>query len=206
MTNFVKTAFLGTALAAMMLPAVAQTSPAPEPPQQNHSTIDSRQDYQQDRIGRGIENGSLTPGEAARIERNQARLAREEQRMRAANGGKLTAADRAKLDQQQAHLSKQIYNQKHDAQKVENQDPKNRVDARQENQQDRIGRGVANGSLTSAEAARLEKNQARIDKEVAKDRAANGGSLTPQERHQIKGQENRASRAIYKAKHNNRRQ
>lgn len=205
MKNLVKSAFLGTALAAMMLPAIAQTTPAPEPPQQN-STINSRQENQQDRIGQGIENGSLTPGEATRLERNEGRMKREEQRMRAQNGGKLTAADRAKLDQQQAHLSKQIYNQKHDAQTVANQDPKNRVNQREDNQQDRIGRGVANGSLTSGEAAHLEKNQARIDNEVAKDRAANGGSLTSQERQQVKAQENRQSHAIYKAKHNNRRQ
>lgn len=205
MKNTVKAAFFGTALAAMMLPAFAQTTPTPEPPQQN-STINSRQENQQDRIGQGIQNGSLTPGEATRIENNEKRMSAEEARMRAANGGKLTAADRAKLDQQQAHLSKQIYNQKHDAQTVANQDPKNRVNRREDHQQDRIGRGVENGSLTTGEASRLEKNQTRIDNEVAKDRAANGGSLTSQERQQVKRQENRQSHAIYKAKHNNRRQ
>src|SRR5438045_5983790 len=99
MKNTVKTAFFGTALAAMMLPAFAQTTPTPEPPQQN-STIDSRQENQQDRIGQGVENGSLTPGEASRIEHNESRMKAEEARMRAANGGKLTAADRATLDRQ----------------------------------------------------------------------------------------------------------
>jgi len=205
MKNTVKTAFFGTALAALMLPAFAQTSPAPEPPQQN-STINSRQENQQDRIGQGIQNGSLTPGEATRIENNEKRMSAEEARMRAANGGKLTAADRAKLDRQQAHLSKQIYNQKHDAQKVDNQDPKNRVNRREDHEQDRIGRGVENGSLTTGEASRLEKNKTRIANELAKDSAANGGSLTSQERQQVKRQENRQSHAIYKAKHNNRRQ
>ncbi len=103
-------------------------------------------------------------------------------------------------------MSKDIAAQKHDAQTVSNQDPKNRVNRREDNQQNRIGRGVANGSLTPGEASRLERNQTRIDHEVAKDRAANGGSLTQAERQQVKGQMNRESHAIYRAKHNNRRQ
>ncbi len=99
MTNLMKTAFLSTALAAMMLPAVAQTSPAPEPPQQN-STINSRKENQQDRIGQGIQNGSLTPGEAANLEHKESQINKEEHNMRAQDGGKLTAADRATIDKQ----------------------------------------------------------------------------------------------------------
>jgi len=84
--------------------------------------------------------------------------------------------------------------------------PKSEVGRRQENQQDRIGQGVKSGQLTAGETARLEKNQARINKEVRNDRAANGGKLTPQERRQINRQQNRQSRQIYRAKHNAARQ
>src|SRR5581483_10450463 len=205
MKNTVKAAFFGTALAALMLPAFAQTTPAPEPPQQN-SSISGRKDNQQDRIGQGIENGSLTPEEATRLEHKESKINREEHNMRKADDGHLTAADRAKIDAQQSKLSKQIYNQKHDAQTVANQNPTNPVNRREDHEQDRIGRGVANGSLTPGEAAHLERNQSRIDNEVAKDRAANGGSLTSQEPQQVRSQENRQSRNIYRAKHNNRRQ
>jgi hypothetical protein len=53
--------------------------------------------------------------------------------------------------------------------------PKSEVGQRQENQQDRIAQGVKSGQLTAGETAHLEKNQARINKEVRNDRAANGG-------------------------------
>ena len=80
--------------------------------------------------------------------------------------------------------------------------PKSEVGKRQENQQDRIAQGVKSGQLTAGETAHLEKNQARINKEVRNDRAANGGKLTPQEKAQVNRQQNRQSRQIYRDKHN----
>jgi len=60
--------------------------------------------------------------------------------------------------------------------------------------------------LTAGEATHLEKNEAKINKEVRTDRAANGGKLTPQERAQVNRQQNKMSRQIYRDKHNGRRQ
>jgi hypothetical protein len=80
--------------------------------------------------------------------------------------------------------------------------PKSEVGKRQENQQDRIAQGVKSGQLTAGETAHLEKNQARINKEVHNDRAANGGKLTAQEKAQVNRQQNRQSRKIYRDKHN----
>jgi hypothetical protein len=80
------------------------------------------------------------------------------------------------------------------------------VHQRKENQQDRIAQGVKSGQLTAGETAHLEKNEAKINKEVRKDRAANGGKLTPQERRQVNRQQNRESRQIYRDKHNSRKQ
>jgi opacity protein-like surface antigen len=76
------------------------------------------------------------------------------------------------------------------------------VDARQANQQARIGEGVASGQLTPGETARLERREARIHREIQRDRAANGGTLTPAERARVNRQENRTSRQIWRAKHN----
>lgn len=73
---------------------------------------------------------------------------------------------------------------------------------REENQQDRIAEGIKSGQLTAGEAAHLEKREAAINKEIKTDRAANGGKLTPAERHQVNRQENRTSAAIYRKKHN----
>src|SRR5713101_7429776 len=77
----------------------------------------------------------------------------------------------------------------------------NEINERQRNQQKRIGEGVENGSLTPAETARLEKQEAAIHHEVRQDRKANGGTLTPQERRQVTRQQNRESKRIYKQKH-----
>ena len=77
----------------------------------------------------------------------------------------------------------------------------NEVNDRQRNQQERIGKGVENGSLTPAETARLEKQEAAIHHEVKSERKANGGTLTAQERRQVNRQQNRESKRIYRQKH-----
>lgn len=77
----------------------------------------------------------------------------------------------------------------------------NTINQRQRNQQKRIGQGVENGSLTPAETARLERQEAAIHHEVKSERKANSGTLTPQERRQVTRQQNRVSKRIYRQKH-----
>ena len=86
------------------------------------------------------------------------------------------------------------------------QAPRRNIRQRQENQQDRIANGIQGGQLTAGDAARLEKNQARINHQIHADRQANGGKLTPHERAQITREQNRQSRRIYRAKHNDKHQ
>jgi hypothetical protein len=192
---------LVAAAAAICVPAtLAQTATTTTTTKQ---TIHQRKDNQQGRIGEGVENGSLTAGEAAHIEKQESKLNKEEHAMRAEDGGKLTAADRTKLNHQQNRLSKEIYNQKHDPQH-QNLNPKSEVGQRQRNQQERIGEGIENGSMTAKEAAHMERREAGVNKEVAGMREANGGKLTPGEKKLVNHQENRNSRAIYRKKHNGR--
>ncbi|SEG59985.1 YXWGXW repeat-containing protein [Bryocella elongata] len=73
---------------------------------------------------------------------------------------------------------------------------------REANQDQRIANGLKSGQMTSGEAARAEGTQSRIDSQVARDRAANGGTLTNQERNQINREQNGASRQIYNDNHN----
>jgi hypothetical protein len=75
--------------------------------------INQRQRNQQHRIGEGIENGSLNPREAARLERAEARFNRQEARLR--QGG-LSRRERARLENEQDRLSRRIYREKHDRQ------------------------------------------------------------------------------------------
>src|SRR3954451_17109660 len=74
------------------------------------------------------------------------------------------------------------------------------IKRREEKQQGRIAQGAASGELTPGETARLEREQAKVDKTVAKDRAS-GGGLSAKERRQINRKQNRASKDIYKQKH-----
>jgi hypothetical protein len=73
--------------------------------------------------------------------------------------------------------------------------------ARVENQTDRIQNGVANGSLTPQQGARLEHKDARINREGARMAARNGGNLSERQEARIHRQMNRQSRRIYGAKH-----
>jgi hypothetical protein len=73
---------------------------------------------------------------------------------------------------------------------------------REANQDQRIANGLRSGQMTSGEAARAERTQSNIDQQVHNDRVANGGKLTGQERQQINGEQNAASRQIYNEKHN----
>ena len=198
MNYLMKSTFMAVALGAVSLGAVAQNATPSTTPTTKSPVINERKDNQQQRIGEGVENGSLTANEASHLEKKEAKLNAEERRMKADN--KLTPAERARLTRQQNALSKQIYNQKHDAQ-TQNVNPKSEVGQRQREQQKRIGEGIENGSLNAREASRLEKQETHINREVARDRAANGGTLTPAEKAKVNRQQNRESKRIYRQKH-----
>jgi len=72
---------------------------------------------------------------------------------------------------------------------------------RKENQQDRIAKGINNGSLTAGEASRLEHKEANLNKEIRTERKQNGGNLTNKEKAHVNRQQNRLSGDIYKQKH-----
>jgi hypothetical protein len=77
--------------------------------------INKRQAHQQQRIARGVENGSLTGREAARLQRHQAHIARYEARSRA-DGFGLSRAERHRIGHMQRNASWNIRRQRHDAQ------------------------------------------------------------------------------------------
>ncbi len=76
------------------------------------------------------------------------------------------------------------------------------VDQRQENQGKRIEQGVQSGELTEKEQHRLERKQRNIEK--AQKRAEADGTVDDQEKRRLKRMQNRASREIYRKKHNER--
>ena len=177
---------------ALALPAMAQSN----------QEINARKENQQDRIANGIQNGSLTAGETSSLERKEAALNQEERDMKKV--GPLTPAERATINQQQNQLSKDIYKDKHNA--AVQPPAKGEINQRKENQQDRIAQGVRSGQLTAGETARLEGREAHINRQEARMRAADNGHLTAADRAKINREQNRTSRAIYRDKHNGRKQ
>ncbi len=116
MKTTLQIAWLTAALAALMLPAMAQSPatavPAPTPPIQKW-TINQREENQQDRIAQGIKSGQLTAGETANLETKEAAINNEVRADRHLNGGKLTQAERVQVNHQLNRTSRQIYRDKH---------------------------------------------------------------------------------------------
>ena len=156
---------------------------------------------QQQRIEQGLKSGQLTTQEAARLEREQARIERDQ--ARAMSDGKLSPAEKARLEREQNRASRDIYREKHDAQTGNPSSASSqRMQAdvqRNLNQQQRIEQGVKSGQLTTREAARLERDQARDSAVEA--RAGADGKVGPNEQARIQRNENRQSRRIYREKH-----
>ncbi len=75
------------------------------------------------------------------------------------------------------------------------------VNKRQRHQQKRIVQGIRSGELTKREVLRLEKEQTRIRREERRFKA--DGVLTKRERIKLHRDLDRASRHIYKEKHDN---
>ena len=167
---------------------------------QKQPTIAERKENQQDRIANGVKSGQLTAGETSNLESKEAAINGETRADRAANGGKLTPAEKQQINRQQNQVSKQIYQDKHNANTAHYGN--NAVGQRRENQQDRIAQGIKSGQLTAGETAKLENQQKGINQQVKADRAANGGKLTQGEKKQINKEQNAASKNIYNKKHN----
>lgn len=77
----------------------------------------------------------------------------------------------------------------------------NEVNARTNNQQNRIANGVANGTMTKGQAARDEARDANIAQRESADEAKHNGHLTKKEQTNLNRAENRNSRKIYNQKH-----
>jgi hypothetical protein len=56
--------------------------------------------------------------------------------------------------------------------------------------------------MTAGETHNVEGREASINHQVATDRAADGGKLTPQEKQQVNQRQNNVSKSINKDKHN----
>jgi len=89
----------------------------PNNPGRSLYDVNQTQQNQANRINSGVQNGSLTSQEAARLQNQQNQFAAREASMRASGNG-LSVQERARLDNQQDRMSQNIYHQKNDAQGI----------------------------------------------------------------------------------------
>jgi hypothetical protein len=101
---------LGIGSAAILMASAVYAGPTSDP------GIQQREQNQQQRIDQGVTSGQITPGEAGRLERQQARIQQNETRMK--SDGKLTKQERRKLTREQDRASRNIYRKKHNNRKA----------------------------------------------------------------------------------------
>ena len=183
-------------VSSILLAFVASASYAQTPAD---STV-QRDVNQQNRIEQGLKAGSLSTGEAARLENEQSRIARLQ--AKDLKDGKLSPRERAQLTAAQNKASRDINS-------LENNNVKgNPISAsslrmqadvqRNANQEKRIEQGMQSGSLTNKRAGALERGQARVDHLEAV--AGKDGHVGKGEQATIQRAENRQSAKIHKAK------
>lgn len=78
--------------------------------------INQRQDYQQNRIERGINDGQLTRSEAGRLEQGERRIDFAQARAKA--DGRVTGQERARIERMTDRQGREIYQQSHDRQQA----------------------------------------------------------------------------------------
>ncbi len=104
--RFIQLSLLAAAIMGASLPAWADPASTPN--------IDQRQIEQQQRINQGVQSGSLTPAEAARLQRGQEHVQAVETRAKA--DGVVTPQERRRITEVQNVENRRIARQKHDRQ------------------------------------------------------------------------------------------
>ncbi len=100
--------FLATLALAFLLAGPAWARP-------HDPVVKERERNQKARIHEGVKSGELTKGEAKGLRHEQKAIHQEEKAFK--SDGKLTRAERRKLHHDQDKASRDIYQEKHDAQK-----------------------------------------------------------------------------------------
>ena len=178
-------------LAAASVGAFAQTA----------ASSVARDVKQEQRIEKGLQNGSLTTREAASLERDEAKVDRLQSQ--ALKDGKLTPAEQARLKAAQDKTSRDIHTATHNG---VNGNPQSASSQRMQadvqrniNQEKRIEGGIQNGSQTNHEVAKLERGQAKVDhKEFVAGRDGHVGAV---EQKRVQRAENKQSKRIHHEKH-----
>jgi hypothetical protein len=118
--NKITRSLLVLAMGGVTLSAFAQTttslpagSGAVDPFRPRVNQVHRRQTRPQKRIAQGVKSGSLSPREAARLEKREAGVQRQENRDLAKHNGHLTKAEQRQLNRRENRISRSIFRDKH---------------------------------------------------------------------------------------------
>jgi hypothetical protein len=95
----------------LLLAMVGEGVAATIPQSTRTPTVNRRQNRQHRRIRQGVRSGQLTRAEAARLRREQARIAAQKRAAR--RNGRVSPAERARLRREQNRANRRIYRAKH---------------------------------------------------------------------------------------------
>jgi hypothetical protein len=87
-----------------------------EPGHPRVNEVQGRIDNQENRINQGVNKGQITPNQAARDERRDARVERQLHRDEAKHDGHITKGEQAKLNRELNHNSQAIHRQRQEGQ------------------------------------------------------------------------------------------
>jgi Skp family chaperone for outer membrane proteins len=162
--------------------------------------VNTRQHQQRERVGQGVRSGELTRRETRKLAEEQRDIRQLERAYK--SDGTLTAAERRDLQHEQNQASRDIYQQKHDAQDRVEATPAVRdpgVNQRQANQTARMVQGVKSGELTRAEAQDLRAGRREI--RTTEQGYKSDGVLTRTEREDLHQDLRDQSHDLYDQKH-----
>jgi hypothetical protein len=119
LTVMLASVYSASAQEAVQPATTVQSNPAasttPAAPEKHPMSVNNRLKRQQARINQGIQNGSLTRGEAKNLEHHEANIATDAKIDRAENGGKLTPQEHKNLERRLNKQSGRIFRKKHNA-------------------------------------------------------------------------------------------
>ena len=99
--------------AALLFAGAAYAQDTTTPPEQPKGEINRRIENQKDRIQAGVADDQLTKREAARVERHDKEIHKQEKKDRQENGGNLTKKEKRQLNRELNRNSREIARERH---------------------------------------------------------------------------------------------
>jgi hypothetical protein len=153
------------------------------------------------RVAMNSEAGNLTSDQAQQLYGQISSIHQQIVADLQAGGGTLSTTDAQAIRQAQNQLSQTIYSDAHNGATPPSDPDVTRAGARQALQAGRIVLDEKAGKLSSAQAQQLGFELAATQQQIAADKQANGGSLSPPDAQAINQLQNQVSRQIYEAAH-----